>query len=201
MKEKDVIKKAVNDLETKMKVKREGVETKIVECTKLKNDNDALKKQVDELILELEIVKKEKTDFKKEFKCSQCDFKFDSLVQLGKHIRVLHSKDQVSQTKSIDYIFSEYPCHYCRKVITSVQDLEDHKPICYTIKDFAPFPCGVCGAQSSDEASLGDHRTYYHKLGTYSENLGIELFWCDVCPLNFKSSPELDDHLRGCHKS
>ena len=51
------MKKAVKDLEAKMKVKREGVETKIVECTKLKKDKDAFKKQVDELIVESEIRK------------------------------------------------------------------------------------------------------------------------------------------------
>ena len=122
-------------------------------------------------------------------------------MQLGQHIRVLHCKDQVSQTASIDNRFCEYPCHYCRKIITSVVDLKDHKPICYTIRDFGPFPCADSGAQCTDEASLGDHGTYYHKLGTYSENIGIELFWCDVCPLNFKTSPELDNHLRGCQTS
>ena len=203
--EKDNMKKAAKDLEANLKVKREGAEAKTVECSKLNKDNGVLRRKIVELISESEIKKKENNDAKKEFKCSKCDFEFDSLVELGQHIRILHSKDQVSQTTSIDVIrndvFSEYPCHYCRKILTSVLDLEDHKPICYTIRDFGPFPCDVCGAQCSDEAGLGDHRTYYHKLGTYSENLGVELFWCDVCPLNFKSSPELDEHLRGCHKA
>ena len=51
--EKDVMKKAVKDLEAKLKVKSEGVEAKTFESPKLKKDNGTLKKQIDELMLEL----------------------------------------------------------------------------------------------------------------------------------------------------
>ena len=50
-----------------------------------------------------------------------------------------HSTNQGTQTNSFksdkapmqaieDETFFEYPCHYCRKVILSPDDLEEHKP-------------------------------------------------------------------------
>ena len=94
--------------------------------------------------------------------------------------------------------FTEYPCHYCQKIILSKDDLEKHKPVCYTIEDFAPYPCSICGAQCPEEDDLGRHRTTYHGLGTMNKEVGL-IFWCDVCPLTFSSKSELDDHVGVCH--
>ena len=86
------------------------------------------------------------------------------------------------------------------KVIKSKLDLEDHKPVCYTIKDFAAsYPCDLCGAQCPMEEDLGMHRTTYHEAGTFSAEFGAEIFWCDVCPLTFRCKSLLDSHINGCH--
>ena len=94
----------------------------------------------------------------------------------------------------------EYSCFYCKKIIKSKEDLENHKPVCYTIKDFAANPCDQCGAQCPEEEDLARHRTTYHGLGTWSPELSIELFWCDICPLTLKSIAELDAHIGCCHE-
>ena len=69
--------------------------------------------------------------------------------------------------------------------------LEKHKPVCYTIEDFAPYPCSICGAQCPEEDDLGRHRTTYHGLGTMNKQLRL-IFWYDVCPLTFNCKYELD---------
>ena len=202
---KVIVDRAVVDLENTLKVKNETAKATALESLKLKEDTLVLEKQLDEYILELETLKKQKVNDKQkeEYKCSHCDLKFGSLVDLREHVRIVHFKNQVSQTKTIrvlkDPLLSDYPCFYCGKIITSDHDLDDHKPVCYQIKDFAPYPCDICGAQCPEEESLGMHRTAYHGTGTFSENRGMELFWCDMCPINFRNSKELDDHFRNCH--
>ena len=119
--------------------------------------------------------------------------------------RAEHTKDQHSQNeaksecKSKSNRFSEYLCYYCRKRINSEKDLEEHKPVCYGIKDFAAYPCEKCGAQCKDNNALGRHRTVYHGLATFSEEHETELFWCDSCPLNYRVYETLEDHMKSCH--
>ena len=72
--------------------------------------------------------------------------------------------------------------------------------MCYTIKDFASYPCDECGAQCPEEADLGPHRTTYHELGTFSNEHGVEIFWCDVCTITFRNQEKLKDHIRVCHE-
>ena len=67
-------------------------------------------------------------------------------------------------------------------------------------KDFAPYPCDECGAQCTEEADLGRHRTTYHVVGTVSEDLGFEVYWCDICPLTFRRSSEIYDLNGVCHE-
>ena len=204
--EKIKMEKIMDDLKDQLKVNNDVIKAKDIEFSDLKKDKIGLENQLDKCVTELESVKKEKmseNDNMKEVKCSHCNFKCESTVQLGQHVRSNHFKNQVSQTRTVnihrELNFTEYSCYYCRKMIKSLHDLEEHKPVCYSIKDFAPFPCNVCGAQCQDEADLGMHRTTYHELGTFNEELGIDVFWCDVCPITCRSKSELDVHIRGCH--
>ena len=96
--------------------------------------------------------------------------------------------------------FDNYPFFYFQKILISNQDLEDHKPVCYTIEDFAPFPCDVCGAQCPLEEDLARHRTTYHELGTFNERFGMDIFWCDICPITCINKSDLDVHIRCCHE-
>ena len=85
-------------------------------------------------------------------------------------------------------------------LIKSEDDPEEHKPVCYTIKDFAPYLCDECGAQSPEEEDLGRQRITYHELGTVSQDLGVKIFWCDVCHITFRSQDKLTDHISICHE-
>ena len=58
----------------------------------------------------------------------------------------------------------------------------------------------MCGAQCPEEADLGRHRTTYHKLGTFSDDLEVEIFWCDVCPLTYRTKADLEVHMGVCHE-
>ena len=201
--------KTMDDIKGQLKTKNEVLKTKDNEYADLKKHSVDLEKQFDDCMTELDSVKNwnyglEENDNKDEIKCQHCDFKCESIVQLGQHVRSNHFKNQVSQTKNLnidrEISFTMYPCFYCSKVIQSLHDLEEHKTVCYTIKDFAPFPCNMCGAQCPEEADLGMHRTTYHELGTFNAELGIEIFWCDVCPITCRSKVDLDFHIRGCHE-
>ena len=134
------------------------------------------------------------------FYCELCDYKSEAKSSLKDHIRSEHRKDVFSQGElKSETEVKKYLCYYCRKLIKSKIDLDDHKPVCFKINDFTAYPCEECGAQCPDKNSLGRHKTKYHKLGTLSEDLEVELFWCDVCPLSYRSYAEFEYHRRGCH--
>ena len=140
------------------------------------------------------------------FKCELCDNESVDMSSLKDHIRAHHSKDQYSQSemkhvnKTVDRQFSDYLCFYCSKRINSVKDLEKHRQICYQIKEFSAHPCEECGAQCPVESVLGRHRTLYHKLATFSKEMKVELYWCDVCPFNFRTYEEFEYHMKAFHE-
>ena len=68
------------------------------------------------------------------------------------------------------------------------------------VREFAAYPCDECGAQCPEEADLGHQRTMYHDLGTFSQELSIEIWWCDMCPVTSRSQAQLKDHIRICHE-
>ena len=115
------------------------------------------------------------------------------------HLHKNHSKNESVQVSNV-VSFYQYQCFYCKKTIISKDDLETHKPVCYTIKDFAANPCDICGAQCPSKEDLGRHRITHHAIGTWNEDLGVEIFWCDVCPLTFECKEELEYHIEGCHE-
>ena len=197
-----LVQKVMEDFKDKLNVKNETLRDSEIESVKLKNERVLLERELEKSALEISFLKNEKCEpAKKEehrkHSCVNCEMEHESLAQLRQHIRSTHFKDQVSQTRfnGAECDFVEYACFYCRKQLTSLNDLEDHKPICYNIKDFTLYPCDFCGAQCPDEASLGRHRTTYHELGTFSKELGVEFFYCDICPSNYRSKVELRVHM------
>ena len=202
--EKSCVEEARNDLKDKLKVKSEALKVKDIDSAKHRKEYSLLEKQLEELILKVKSEENEKSSKlkKKEmFKCDNCDIQHDSFVLLREHIRSTHHKNQVSQTKltEVKSEFAEYACFYCSRQIMCVKDLEEHKAYCYTIKDFTLYPCSTCGAQCPDEATLGRHRTIYHDVGTFSKELGVDFFYCDVCPSNYRSRAELRGHISCTH--
>jgi chromosome segregation ATPase len=122
--EKMKMEKTIDDLKNQLKTKNEVLKTKIDEYTDLKHHSIGLAKHLDEIVIELESAKNcgsVENSTKDEVKCSHCDFKCESTVQLNQHIRLTHFKNQVSQTKNLnidsEISFTMYPCFYCRKVI------------------------------------------------------------------------------------
>ena len=163
-----------------------------------------VKKENDESLIELTTQMKQSVVESTKYGCELCDYQFDNLVALKGHIRTHHCRDASSQESELasnkTYAnFSKYHCFYCRKLLESRKNLEEHKPICFTIKKFTAYPCELCGAQCPEKASLARHRTRYHKLGTFSEELQQELYWCDVCPYNHRTYLEVEVHMKCCH--
>ena len=138
-----------------------------------------------------------------------------SQSDLKKHVPAQHLKNKSGQIEVCNDVvtkkceFSEYPCHYCRKTIISQKDLEEHNPVCYTIKDFALYPCDVCGAKCTDVMDLETHSAAYHQQDLkdlkeqfknsspyYTEEDFNE---CDFCGIKFGTLGGLRNHIRSIH--
>ena len=185
--ESDNVKHANGDLITKVKNLQ-------IELNIKKDETKASEKAAEDLVIKLE---KEQKSMK--YQCDQCEHESNSQKEMRTHLQMNHAMNKWTQEPNIVQFF-EYSCFYCKKIIKSKEDLENHKPVCYTINDFAANPCDQCGAQCPEEEDLARHRTTYHGLGTWSPELSIELFWCDICPLTLKSIAELDAHIGCCHE-
>ena len=193
--------KAVKEeLENKIKNKNKLLADKTSECKQLIEDKVQLEELLENAHLELKAVKKE-TDNNNEFKfkCSLCDSDFVQAVELSEHIRSNHSKDQVSQTRTLNKIVytqteekietCEYPCFYCDYVITSCKDLMQHKGDCPVFPD----KCDQCDAKFRYRSDLIDHYKTNHPE--------ITLVWCDFCQAGFDALEELQCHIRTEHRN
>ena len=195
------------ELENKIKNKNKLLADKTSECKQLVEDKVQLEEQLDNAHLELKAAKKESdTDNNNELKlkCSLCDSDFVQAVELRKHIRSNHCKDQVSQTRTVNKFVStqtdekietcesEYPCFYCDYVITSFEDLMQHKGDCPVLEMFQD-KCDQCDAKFTYRSDLIDHYKTNHPE--------ISLVWCDFCQAGFGALAELQCHIRMVHKN
>ena len=103
--------------------------------------------------------------------------------------------------------FAKYSCYYCRKMIISAVDLEDHKPVCNSTKDFSIYPCDLCGAKCANMIDLEGHRTAYHqpdmRKHVNNSNLNYDeedAKYCDFCDMKFGTLGGLRNHIRNLHK-
>ena len=130
------LKVVIDDLKCKMNEAQKIEAAKISESKALAKEINQLKLDVRNLDGEIEVSKAKYDDIclelKKMNQCNLCDHKEEIGGNMKGHIQEVHSQNQQSQTYS-ESSFLEYPCHYCSKRILSKQDLEDHKPVCYTI--------------------------------------------------------------------
>ena len=191
----EIKKKAIDD-----KKKRE------IEVKDLKKEKEVLETNVCHLSSQIEALEQQVNHFDmKKFECPICDHKVENLEKMKNQVRTNHMKEKYSQVEkgykdeANEPQFCKYPCFYCGKHITSVCDLENHIPVCMEIHDFTAYQCDVCGAQCADDSGLGRHRTKYNYLGTCKAEAETELFYCDICPLNYKTFAELKFHRIGCH--
>ena len=180
-------------------------------------DKKSLESKIEKLLIELELKKSIQTvESTTSYSCPTCDHKAKTEVDLKNHVKMNHYLDKWSQSqesyfkkkkkvdvpvqteeiKPTESQFSEYLCFYCERKVESLDDIEMHRKVCHETQcAFTSFPCDQCGAQCQDISDLGRHRTTYHALGTWSTEHDCELFWCDVCPLNFESRIQLHFHV------
>ena len=176
------------------------------EVSDLKKEKELLGANVCQLSSQNEALEQQVKHFEiKKLKCPFCDHKVENPGNMKNHVRANHMKDKYSQVENRykdeanEPEFCKYPCFYCGKEITSMCVLEKHIPVCMEIQSFTAYQCDVCGAQCEDDGGLGRHRTKYHSLGTCPAEAETELFFCDICSLNYKTFAELKFHRIGCH--
>ena len=125
---------AVKNLEACEKASKD--DQKIINKQKVAVDN-----KLEQIVKEFETLKKKQVI--KELTCKVCDISFENTVTLTQHIREMHHRDQVCQTrKSVanvtiqtddNEIICDYPCFYCDHIIASFDDLMSHIgdcPVC-----------------------------------------------------------------------
>ena len=166
------------DLEGKIVQQIEELETKNHECEALNEKNRSMKKELQECMLKLDLLKLEpQVKDKVGFICSHCDNSFESRFQLSEHVREAHVKHKVSQTKvkhvekfaqteDLNENYNlEYPCFYCGQRLTNNEsNLEIHLPECCELgsvifEDAPIFPCDQCSEGYSDISDLKNHNT------------------------------------------
>ena len=162
----------------KSKVELLGVQNDQLRCAN--EENEHINQVLAKTKIEFEAVKiKHLSESKMKYNCEECDMSVETSNLLKVHVREYHTHSKSSQYEEV-HDYEVYPCFYCDYTLTCSDNLEEHKTVSYTNKDFAPFPCNMCVAQCPEEADLGMQRTTYHGLGTFNEEPGIEIFWCDI---------------------
>ncbi|XP_055589140.1 gastrula zinc finger protein XlCGF26.1-like isoform X2 [Uranotaenia lowii] len=151
----------------------------------------------------------------KPFYCEACDKGFQTLRNIKKHNKLLHSADRVlfpckhpgcseifrtekgcqkhfSETHDPNYVpepTETFVCDICGKSYTSKGSLKIHS---YTHdRDSMPFKCTVCGKGFPLGNKLKEHMMR-HK--------GIRNFTCPHCGLQKVTRNELNGHIRLVHK-
>ena len=122
-----------------MKEKGKALKAKDTECKILRKEKTENEKVFEKSLLELGVSQNEKmveNNNKVNFRCTLCDEKCESKVNLSQHVRKIHHKDQVSQTQANPVkieteLNSEYPCFYCgQRICSSEEKLEKHYGEC-----------------------------------------------------------------------
>ena len=132
-------------LENDVIKRNEALKAKDNECENLIKGKIELEKRLKDSLLELVVVKEEsiKEVNTVKFRCSLCDLKYESAVELSAHVREYHYKDQVSQTKTTTVEISTqtgekdetltfgYPCFYCGHIIRNLESLQNPQIECH----------------------------------------------------------------------
>ena len=192
------------------------------------DENLKLDKQFKNSLKEIETLKQESIENFNKVQtletCNYCDDQCKSKIELSKHIREKHIKDQVSQTKAPKVAFSEFSCFYCEEKISTFKILQEHRDVCREIGVFheqvdeqdanQPYALEIPWMHPSfpyKALSLPRNEPCYtcgEVLKTKTElrqhydlkHSEIILHWCDECFTNFGSDQGLKSHLRNAHK-
>ena len=216
--------KIIDDLRNKLKLSTEDIKSKDTECKYLNSDKIAIAEQLHECKVQLEVLKSYKlieNSETKEFKCSHCENKYDSLVELSQHVRTEHFKHQVSQTRRMnvdnkssqyetDHNFEVFPCFYCDCLLRCSSELEGHATTFTVFGELLQsestginmFPCAQCEFLSASMEELLAHMNNYHSDNlVVSEPLNNEdAYTCDFCGIVLGTLGGLRSHIRSLHK-
>ena len=219
----------IKDLENEVNEKKKALDVKYEMVGNLKKEKKESESKLTETLLQLSSIQDEKLLEKRKTlkkKCTCCDVKFASTVELNQHVRENQFKDQISQTVTQKVeILSElknyrYPCFYCGFNIKSKENLQKHKVECsepglefldivYRQTPFQhlqtstssyppPFPWPVdFPCYTCDEKFENKIALRRHYDSSHTD---IILFWCNVCFTNFGSERGLKSHERNFHK-
>jgi hypothetical protein len=140
---------------------------------------------------------------KVEFKCDLCGTSVLDYRQLKVHMRTNHTRCKSSQFEE-ENNFEAYNCFYCNEPIMCKTDIEVHETVCLSMSNnqlqtetnVSPCDeCDECGLLIKSKEELLRHMENNHK----EEQHVKDVFWCDICPLNFESDWYLQFHRRWCH--
>ena len=179
-----------------------AMKAKEIEIGKLNNEIVTVKSRLDASCIELETMRQNENNNIVEYLCKFCGKKYFEANELRQHIRTKHYKDQVSQTGTLNKIVatqteekietSEYPCFYCDHVITSLEDLMNHKGDC-PLLDVCQDKCDQCDAKFEHRIDLIDHYKANHPE--------LSIIWCDFCQAGFETLEVLQCHIRIEHRN
>ena len=115
-------------------------------------------------------------------------------------MRTNHTRCKSSQFEE-ENNFEAYMCFYCDEPIMCETDIEVHETVCRSMSNDQlqtepnAIPCDECGLLVKSKEELLRHMETNHK----EERHVKDVFWCDICPLNFESDWYLQFHRRWCH--
>ena len=120
--------------------------------------------------------KKDLRNFKKNFKCDECEASFFGKQGLNYHIEAVHIK-------------SFFRCEYCKKSFKMAANLKRHiKSIHQKLKS---HKCSECEKTFSQKLALQLHIKIVH--------LNMELFKCEYCDKTFSQKVALEQHEKIIH--
>ncbi|KAH1010270.1 hypothetical protein HUJ05_004589 [Dendroctonus ponderosae] len=147
------------------------------------------------------------------FQCSLCMDKFQTLFQLGSHLKLTHSEDDQFSCplcpqlkfpkpslfmKHIDTKHQKrymYNCKDCGKGFHSKTLCKEHLNVHLGIK---PFSCIVCGAGFTYSKSVVTHQLKAHRVEILGQSHTTE---CTYCRNRFVTVASLERHVQQVHSA
>ena len=150
--------------------------------------------------------KKDLRNFKKNFKCDECEASFFGKQGLNYHIEAVHIKsffrceyckksfkmaaNLKRHIKSIHQKLKSHKCSECEKTFSQKLALQLHIKIVHLNMEL--FKCEYCDKTFSQKVALEQHEKIIH--------LNIKPFKCEYCQHSFGLKSDLKKHVNGVHE-
>ena len=140
-------------------------------------------KQRAHCIKHAEVVHKVKQDPSLKRSCKLCNLTFHSWIEVNEHQRQFHPRKSLK---------GEYPCHICKKMLTTKYSREIHVKIIH--QGQRSYMCDLCGTEFNTKQNHEQHMAK-HVDGSYKK------FQCKICNQLFVYQIELVRHYKNDHKN